>query len=405
MRLPAFLGAFVLGVAGASPALAAGFDPEQLAAELEARDAPEALAEASLLRLGLGDVDRAEADALALERAYGTKRPDLVARVTLARARRLAGLGEWDDLRDLLTRTLPALDRRAALDDRLEARVLLGRALVNLGKPEEAAARHRLAVALAKGGALGERGREAVGEALFRLAEVEREKAARIALAPYEGKGDRESVIRYLDGPAAQWMRRERNALELAEVAYQRVFGLDPPLPAPPAPPPPPPGPGMIGLLNSGGDPNAPTAPWTQDPIDLQHTPPPPSPRWAIAAAARMALSWGAFVSTVRGLPIPREQRAHGRAPGAGDPRWEELRATFVCGFTEPPDERLKQRAKHACETALGLALAHHIADEHTRACEAWLSKNYGAEWHVLDELRPKIASPFAAGPFAPARP
>lgn len=58
-----------------------------------------------------------------------------------------------------------------------------------------------------------------------------------------------------------------------------------------------------------------------------------------------------------------------------------------------------------ACKAALDLALQHHIADEHTRACEAWLSRNYGAEWHVVDDLRPKIAPPFAAGPFAPTRP
>src|SRR5262249_37807204 len=146
--------------------------------------------------------------------------------------------------------------------------------------------------------------------------------------------------------------------------------------------------PGMIDLLNSGGDPNAPTAPWGRDPVDLEHTPPPPSPRWAIAAAARIALSWSAYVTTFRSLPVLRPWRGNGIVPGTEDLTWEELRPAFVCHFDDPPDEILKQRAKDACKTALHLSLEHHIADEHTRACEAWLSQNYGAEWHVVDDFR-----------------
>lgn len=360
MRHLAVAFAFVASLAVASPAR--GFDPEQLAADLEAR-AP-------------------------------------AAQVTLTRARRLAHREAWDELRVLLTNAIPALDRGASIDDRLEARALLGRALAHLGQHAEAAARYRRTVALAKGAVLEQRGRDAAGEALFRLAEVEREKADRIVLAPYAGKNLRDAINAYLLGPAARWMKRKQYALEVAERAYARLFGLDLPPPVPPAPPPE----AGTGLL-SGGDPNAPIAPWGWDSADLEHAPPPASPRWAIAAAARVALAWGAYASALRGLPIAPEWRGPGRVPGAGDVTWEELRSSHVCGFEERSDESLNRRAKHACEAALRLSLQHRIADEHTRACEAWLSKNYGAEWQLVDELRPKIAAPFGAGPFAPARP
>ncbi|APR82728.1 Hypothetical protein A7982_08077 [Minicystis rosea] len=341
MRVLWMLVAFLV----ASPAFAAGFDAEQLAAELAQRDRVDAL----------------------------------------ARARRLADDEAWDELRAQLTQAIPALDRHAALDDRLEARALLGRAFGNLGRHEEAAARHRFALALARGATLDERGRDAVGEALFRLAEPERAKAERITLAPYTGQGDRASVLAYLTGPATRWLIRRRAAVEATERAYLRLFGFELPPPVDTS--------GSMGV-----DPNA----WTVDLADLERIAP-HSPRWAIAAAARIALGWGAFVEAMRALPVPPPLR--GLVPGRNDGlTYEELRGWYITPIDEP-DESLKRRAKQACVAALRLALQHRITDEHTRACEVWLSRNYGAEWHVIDELRPKIAPPFAAGPFAPARP
>jgi tetratricopeptide (TPR) repeat protein len=202
---------------------------EQLARDVpSSAAAPSALADASLLRLGLGQLERADADAGALERIHGERRPDLVIRVTLARARRHAGLGAWDALRVLLARVWPSVDRRAYLDDRLEAHALLGRALARAGKPDEALAAHRRVIALASRHDPAERGADAVGEARFSLAEEERAKADRILLRPYAGKGDRAGVLAYINGPVARWFERKRHALEVADRAYLHVLGKRP---------------------------------------------------------------------------------------------------------------------------------------------------------------------------------
>jgi tetratricopeptide (TPR) repeat protein len=418
------LAAFALVLASPGPALAAPPPPstspalpapspdfEQTAADLEARAraaprapaAAEALAEAALLRLGLGAVARAEADAATLDHGFRGRRPDLVARVALARARRHAGLLAWAEVRAVLVAARPVLGPGAAVDDRLEAHALLGRALTELGRHREAELEYRRALALEKRAGVGARGTEAVGEAWFYFAEQARARAARVVLPPLAGPDTREAVLAYVTGPAARWMVHERYALEIAEVAYQRVLGFTVRPPPPPLPPPVAET-GMIGLLDSGagGDPNAPTAPWGRDdslgPDPLAQL---VSPRWSIAALARLAMAWAEFVKQLRELPVPRWPRHHGPIPGT-DLTYEELREEYIHAH-DPPDEELKQRARRACERALELSLTHRIDDEHTRACEQWLSRNYRREYHVLDDLRPTVAAPRAAGVFAPA--
>src|SRR5262249_20306284 len=153
--------------------------------------------------------------------------------------------------------------------------------------------------------------------------------------------------------------------LEVAEVAYLRVFGIERTPPEPPRPPPPPPSAGMIGLLNSGagGDPNAPTAPWGRDDSSDEQgqLERPPSRRWAIAAAARVGLGWAAFVRDFRAVPVPKEWKGHGIVPGTVDLTYEELRDCYDCGSGESPSETWKQRSKSACLLVVRLSSAYHV--------------------------------------------
>jgi hypothetical protein len=183
-------------------------------------------------------------------------------------------------------------------------------------------------------------------------------------------------------------MESARAALEVAEVAYVRVLGVvrrPPPSPLPWA----------------GGDPNAPTAPWgwddtlAEDPLARAT-----SPRWSIAALTRIAMGWARYLEQFRAIPVPPWPR--GPLPGLGGLTYEELR--MYGGGGDEPAGAYKDRAKRACARVLQLGLAHHVADENTRTCETWFARHYGAEIHVLDELRPRIATPWAAGPFAPVR-
>ena len=44
--------------------------------------------------------------------------------------------------------------------------------------------------------------------------------------------------------------------------------------------------------------------------------------------------------------------------------------------------------AKNAFKTCLTYSVKYQFFDEYSRACEVWLSKNYGAEFHLIDEFR-----------------
>lgn len=355
-----------------APALASGFDPERIADDLEKRGGGEALAEAAILRLGLGDFEAARRDRDALTRHHGKARPDLVARVVLFEARGLAGMGDWHALRARLRSATPMFDQRVDIDDRLEAYALLGRALDRLGRRPESVALQWQIVAMGRGKALGERGRDAVAEAYFRLAEIEHEKANRIVMEPYVGKRDRVRVLVYLDAAATQWIPRRRKAIEAAEAAYLRVLGVEP----------------RRHRDELGADPMS---------------APLPSPRWAIAAASRVAKAWIAFIDEARSLPTPDAWAGHGIVPGTTDLTYEDLRGERLCYTGSTWFDEEKQRAKRACATALDLGLTAHIADEHTEACLFWLSRNYSYEYSTLPEQRPKIAPPREAMRPAPA--
>jgi tetratricopeptide (TPR) repeat protein len=351
-------------------------DLEQLARDAApAPVAAEALAEAAVLRLRLGERDRAAADAALLEQGFAETRPELIARVTLTRARDLAEREAWSDLRDLLAHAMPAFRRPWQPEESAEAFALLGRALARLDRPAEAAEEYRHALARACCVAPGSRGADGVGEARFFFAEQERAKVTRIVLPPYAGAGDRESINAYLLGPAQRWMEQKRYALEVAEVAYLRVFGVERPPPDPPRPPAPPP----MGML-SGGDPNAPTAPWGRDDAELETSrfESPPSPRWAIAAAARVAMDWSDFAREFYALPVP--------------PPWRDYQHLMT--ILDPPSDVWKQRSKSACLLVLRLSGAYHVDGEPVRACAQWLAKNHGAEFHDLWEYLPRVFEP-----------
>ena len=50
--------------------------------------------------------------------------------------------------------------------------------------------------------------------------------------------------------------------------------------------------------------------------------------------------------------------------------------------------EPQKLQAKAAYEGCLQVSVTHQHFDENARACEVWLSKNYGNDYHLVDEFR-----------------
>ena len=68
-------------------------------------------------------------------------------------------------------------------------------------------------------------------------------------------------------------------------------------------------------------------------------------------------------------------------------PRHHSSRTARPAATKADPYARVQQ-AKAAYEGCLQTAVKYQHYDENARMCEVWLSRNYGAEYHLVDELR-----------------
>jgi hypothetical protein len=96
---------------------------------------------------------------------------------------------------------------------------------------------------------------------------------------------------------------------------------------------------------------------------------------------------WGKFVAEFRAAPIPKEWKGHGPVPGTADLTYDDLRGAYYEGL-DNASEPQKQTAKSAFKTCLDYSVKFQYFDDYSRKCEEWLSKNYGAEYHLIDEFR-----------------
>jgi hypothetical protein len=180
----------------------------------------------------------------------------------------------------------------------------------------------------------------AVGEALFFAAEQRRKGVDAIKFPAYRGSGRREDVLAHIQTKVDAWMKKKMPAIEEAEREYRRVLDV---------------------------------------------TPVPP-PRWVIASGARVGQLWGRFVAEFRAAPVPKEWLQTGPSP-YGDLTWEEIRFAYLAAIDEK-SEPYRKRAKEAYKACLSYSTRFQHFDESSRTCEVWLAKNYGAEFHAIDELR-----------------
>jgi len=329
-----------------------------------AHDAPEldkaaqALQDAIVLRLGTGQEDQALRDAEQFERTYHTGHPALTAQIAFAIGAHYAEHEDFAQARKHLGAAMGAIDRSATLDVQIQAHALLGRVLWKTGGETGAAAEYARvrslyrdpAAVLARLKALGgdevQEGHRlakvltAVGEAIFFSATQKQKVADALVFPEYRGSGRRADVQAHIDTKVLAWMNKKRPAIEEAEREYRKV-------------------------------------------VDLEPAPP---PRWVIASGARVGQMWGKFVAEFRAAPIPKEWRQNGPSP-FGDLRWEEIRGAYI-NVIDEKSEPFRQRAKAAYQGCLQVSSRYQFFDEHSRACELWLSRNYSAEFHAVDELR-----------------
>lgn len=321
--------------------------------------APEALQDATVLRLGLGQEDQAIKDADLFNKNYGSSKAAQTAAIAFAVGAHYIDKEDWDQARKRLTTAMSQIDRNARLDTKIQAHAMLGRVYTKINNASQAGTEYNKVRDLYKnpasaikelnaiGGDEPEQIRRlgkvltAVGEAYFFYAEQKRKDVDKIRFPEYKGQGTREEVIKHINTKVADWVKKKRPAIEEAEKEYLKVVKLEPV----------------------------------------------PPPKWVIAAGSRVGQMWGKFVAEFRAAPIPNEWKGHGVVPGTADLTYDELRGEYYSKLDEASEPQ-KQQAKGAYKTCLDYSVKYQYFDEFSRTCEQWLSKNYGAEYHLIDEFR-----------------
>jgi TolA-binding protein len=322
--------------------------------------APEALSDAVVLRLGLGQQDKAIEDQKLFNQQYGQRKPAQAAQIAFAIGAHYAEREEWKSAEKYLSGAMKQIDAQATPDVKLQAHGLLARTYLALGKEGNADTEYNKVrdgwkdpaaqqkAMDAAGGTEQQKLRRlakaltAVGEALFHFAEKRRREVEKIAFPVYKGSGDRKEVEDHIKNKVKAWIDKKQPAIKDATAEYLKI-------------------------------------------VELKPSPP---PQWVIAAGSSVGKMWGDFVKEFRSAPYPKQWDSPGYVPNTDPPLlWQELRDEYLKNLDEASDPQKKQ-AKAAFVTCLDYSLKYQYFDARSRACEEWLSKNYASEFHLIDEYR-----------------
>jgi tetratricopeptide (TPR) repeat protein len=325
----------------------------------KSEEAPEALTDAFIFRLALGEIDRAQQDFDLFSKNYGAKRPAELAKMIFALGLDHLEKGRYKDAAALLQKQMSVIDSRGAMDTRILAHALLGRVLVQQGHSAKAADEYKVVVsawsvpekAIAQLDALGGTEDEqlrrlgkvltAVGEAMFFFAELRRAEADAIRFPEYMGRGTKDSVVEFIRTKVHDWMKQKRTAVEAAENEYQKILRIQPV----------------------------------------------PPPRWVIASASRVGILWEGFASDFRRAPMPKEWASGKLIPGTAMLYTELARMyrELISSALEP----FMARAKTAFRVCADYSLKFQHVDEQSKACVTWLEKNHPKQWIPVVEFMP----------------
>jgi tetratricopeptide (TPR) repeat protein len=313
-------------------------------------NADQAINDAVVLRLGLGQADEAIDDANNFNKYYGAKKPELTAQIAFAIADHYAQKEDWENTRKRLAGGLSLIDKKATPDIQVQAHALLAHALMKMNQPNPAGKEYGKVVSLwkdpqkavsaiqASAASEDDAGKQrrvgraltAVGEAMFFFAEQKRAKVDKIVFPEYKGPGSLEDVKKHINTKVKDWILKKKPAIDEATAEYKKV-------------------------------------------VDLQPVPP---PQWVIASGSRVGTMWGNFVKEFRAAPIPDKIKKD-----------TELRNAYYASLDEASEPQ-KQVAKGAFKTCLDYSVQYQYFDEYSRSCEEWLAQNYKGEFHLIDEFR-----------------
>jgi tetratricopeptide (TPR) repeat protein len=326
------------------------FEKYAEASKYQGENADQAVSDAVVLRLGLGQADEAITDAEHFNKYYGAKKPELTAQIAFAIADHYAQKEDWENARKRLQGgPMNLIDKKATADVQVQAHSLLAKVLTKLKQDTPARGEYSKVVGLWKDpgkavaaiqgiGGEDDAGKQrrigkaliAVGEAMFFFAEEKRAKVDKIVFPEYKGPGTLEEVKKHIQTKVKDWIGKKKPAIDEATVEYKKI-------------------------------------------VDLQPVPP---PQWVIAAGSRVGSMWGQFVKEFRAAPIPDKIRKD-----------VELRQAYYASLDEASEPQ-KLTARGAFKTCLDYSVTYQYFDEFSRSCEEWLAQNYKSEFHLIDEFR-----------------
>lgn len=178
---------------------------------------------------------------------------------------------------------------------------------------------------------------DAVGEALFFLAEEQRAKADEIAMPAYDGDSDPKNVNKHLSGKVKQWNNRRVQKVKKAATEYERVLKLEPK----------------------------------------------PPPRLVAAAASRIGAMHALMLEELRTITAPSDWKKEGkseyvdRAKGKEPLDWAVVHADFEKLLAERVDP-VKQAATDAYRACVQASAQHGVSkdDVFLKSCKDWLDAN-----------------------------
>lgn len=331
-----------------------------------------ALMNATLFRLGLGQIDQAKADADLFARNYARTKPYEVARVQYAIGSYYEHREQWDQVVLYYSKYLRDYGRTAPPHLLLQAHALRGRAYRLEGRSDRhremidsytQAARLWDANRIAEGldrlqVPVGERARilqdtvNAAAEAFFYLAEEKFTEVQAIRFPAYSGGANDQRIMQWIQREFLPWGQRRSAAVQAAIVEYNKVRNV------------------KVNLTVEG---NA---------VEIY------SPPWQTAAARRTGQMFREVVDAFRNVPVPEVVDQN-----------PELYEIYI-GALEGQAEPLLNQARDAFLFCLNQSTSARWFSSWSRECEEELARIDPAQYPPAVELRGANALDFVTPPW-----
>ncbi|MCB9627331.1 MAG: tetratricopeptide repeat protein [Sandaracinaceae bacterium] len=316
--------------------------------------APDALRNATLFRMGLGDTEQAIANAELFATNYGRTRPRETAQVHFSIGSIYERTNQLDHTIRYYRHFLRDYGRTASPHQIIQANTAIGRAMWAQDDQGGAASNFRAAAAAWQRGAarriLGmedvsqeervawvRQAVDATSEALFYLAEYKFQEAQAIRFPEYRGGRSLDRVNRWAQTEFIQWVQRKFAAIGAAINEYNKIATVT---------------------------------------VEIEGTGTIDSPPWQIAAASRIGEMFDRFVQAFREAPIPAEIE-----------RDEELYGIYVTALDDASEPYLRE-AIDKYRFCLTTATNVRWFNQWSRACEANLNRLNPREYPMSAELR-----------------